>query len=255
MLYAYIGAAAVIGLLICFVTLCIIWLSKRVSAGIRNKTVDMISAYDVLLEKRSRELAALEEQIRQKEEQKDQDIQSRQEQPAEVNSAALSSAQRIAMASYRESAVGQTYRKIRMAFSMDPERALHRIVGKNTLPPEGPATRLLRSLEYATVYSLSTLSEEQQYQLLQSTLDREALELLDAFCKTSTHFGAIAFYDYLQAVADMEPQRPCLRVPVGYTGPRPAGAKIVEDQDICEGFQIEVNNQLYDYCIKGRELR
>lgn len=34
----------------------------------------------------------------------------------------------------------------------------------------------------------------------------------------------------------------------------PDGVEVIVDPDICEGFQIEFNNTLYDYCIKGREL-
>ena len=32
------------------------------------------------------------------------------------------------------------------------------------------------------------------------------------------------------------------------------GVEIIPDEGICEGFQLEEKNLLYDYCIKAREL-
>ena len=60
----YIAAAVAVGLLIGFVTLSIMWLRKSVSENIRSKTVGLLSIYDDLLEEKSRELTAVESEIK-----------------------------------------------------------------------------------------------------------------------------------------------------------------------------------------------
>ena len=203
MLYAYIGTAVVIVILVGSVTTCVVWLSKKVSAGIREKTVDVISAYDVLLEKRSRELAQLEEAIRLKAAEAEN-----QTQPAAVKfrpendlsgSALVNAAERFASASYRETAVGETYRKIRDAFQYDPQQVLAQISQSAEAMAGGPATRLLEELHYDTVYRLSTLAGEDQQRLLEEALEGDALqiEMGNIIMKTST--GGTILYDVARA--------------------------------------------------------
>lgn len=255
-MYAYIGVALVIGLLIGFVTLSIIWLSKRVSRDIRSKTIDVISSYDALLRKRSQELAELEEKLR-----KTADVapvETVEPEQTEHNDltgvALLSAAERIGSAAYLDAGVSETYRKIRGGFSVSPIAALRQVMGVSGDYVQGPASQLLKQLPYETVYRLSTLSEEEQRQLLETTFDDESIALLQAYCESHRRFDAIGFYDYLVAVAEMEPRPPRLRVSPVFNGPYPPGIEVVVDPDICEGFQIEAGNILYDYCIKGKEL-
>ena len=258
MLYAYIGVALVIGLLIGFVTLSIIWLSRRVSQDIRSKTVDVISSYDALLDKRRVELAALEEKIRDAQVPEPETKAAEPVKPERSDMPAnsmLSAAERIGNTSYLASDISDTYRRIRSAFNMQPEEALRKITGESTYHPQiGPATKLLQELPYETVFKLSILSEEEQKELLESVISGEGRELLDAYCAAHKRFNAIGFYDYLTGVSEMEPKRPKLHVSPLYAGEHPQDVDVVVDADICEGFQIEADNVLYDYCIKGKEL-
>ena len=256
MLYAYIGTAAVIAILVGSITLCVIWLSRKISTGIREKTVDILSTYDVLLEKRSRELALLEEAILQK-------SGSAAESSAQVSAAASSTgadasvvniAERLASVSYRESAVSQTYRKIRDTFHYDRRLVLAGFPEELLVVQPGPATTLLADLPYDTVFRLSVLDSADQLSVLEETLSGESLRLLKEFCGKHATFRIIEFYDYLQAMASLEPQRPRFRVSPGYRGDVPDGLELFVDPDICEGFQIEVAGSIYDYCVKGREL-
>lgn len=258
MLYAYVGAAAVVGLLIGFVLLCVIWISKKVSAGIRAKTIDLVSAYDDLLESRSRELAEMEEKIRQYQNTSKANESSavtvQEGECVTPSSSLLNAAERIGAAAYRDATVGMTYQKIKGAFQVEPEEILKQLQGETGGNAAGPATLLLAQLPYDTVYQLSTLSGERQCQILQESLNDGGLALLNDYQATHRTFSAIGFYDYLQAVAAMEPQPPRLRVSPLDKRAYPDGVEVIVDPDICEGFQIEFNNTLYDYCIKGREL-
>lgn len=257
MLYAYIGTAVVVGLLVIAVTLCVIWLSKKVSAGIQAKTMDVISAYDELLEKRSQELAQLEAAIQERA----ASVQTPLAGPVKPEVAAdpsgasvVSAAERIMASAYRDSEVGSAYRKIRTSFHHSPEEVLRHLSETLQTDQSGAATSLLEELSYNTIYRLSTLDAKDQEVILRSSLTGESLALLDSYAKTTDLFSAISFYDYLQSAAAMEPQKPRMRVPLQYSGPIPDGVEVIEDADICEGFQLEVYGNLYDYCIKGREL-
>lgn len=258
MLYAYAGAAAVVGLLIGFVLLCVIWISGKVSDSIRMKTIDLVSAYDLLLETRSRELAEAEEKIKQYQTAPAADKLTADSlqvsRCAAPNGFILNAAERIGTAAYRDPAVGQTYQKIKGAFRTEPAailQSLQKAAGKQVV---GPATILLSELSYDTVYQLSALPGEEQSQILQESLNDNALALLNDYQAAHKTFSIIGFYDYLQAVSAMEPQPPRLRVSPFDKGVYPDGIEVIVDPDICEGFQIEFNNTLYDYCIKGREL-
>ena len=257
MLYAYIGVALVIGLLIGFVTLSVIWLSKRVSQDIRSKTVDVISSYDALLEKRRGELTELEERLRELKAEMPEEKADKPEKTEKSDmpaSSMLSTAERLGNTSYLTSDISDTYRRIRGAFTAEPKEALKKITGGNCNLREGPAAHLLQELPYETVYKLSILSEEEQKELLETVITGEGRELLDSYCGAHKRFNAIGFYDYLTGVAEMEPKLPKLHVSPMYDGEYPENVDVVVDPDICEGFQIEADNVLYDYCIKGKEL-
>lgn len=258
MLYAYIGAAAVVGLLIGFVLLCVVWISRKVSDGIRMRTIDLISAYDTLIEIRSRELAEAEEKIKQcrngLEAAEPVAVPSQSSECAAPSGFILNAAERIGAAGYRDAAIGGTYQKIKNAFRTDPTEVLQSLQKAVEKQTAGPATTLLSVLPYDTVFRLSTLPGEEQSQILQESLSDDGLALFHNYQAVHKQFSAIGFYDYLQSTAAMEPQPPRLRVSPLDRGVYPEGVEVIVDADICEGFQIEFNNTLYDYCIKGKEL-
>lgn len=260
----YIAAAVAVGLLIGFVTLSILWLRRNVSENIRSKTVGLLSVYDELLEQKSRELVAVEAEIEKTgDAQAEKDAAPSLVQSETAESAAqplqasemLNMAERTGGAAYRDDAVGGLYRKIRRNFSFQVEELLSSF---SAAPVSGgPAGRLLSQLEFDTVFRLSTLPESDQQAVLRECLPQEGIALLDAYLGSHPVFSALAFYDHLKSLAAAEPKPACLRVPADMTADEVdcGGVRVVPDSEICEGFQLEDGNFLYDYCIKARELR
>ena len=259
----YIAAAVAVGLLIGFVTLSIIWLRKTVSGNIRSKTVGLLSVYDDLLEEKSRELAAVEKRIRQSEDSQAKETVEKEPpqaapQPSTVPMKAsemLDMAERTGGAAYRDDAVGGLYQKIRSSFSFQLGEILPDLSG--TPVSGGPAGRLLSELEFDTVFRLSTMPEEDQRSILRETLPEEDLPILNAYLESHPTFHMLDFYDNLRSLTDTEPKPVRIRVPAGMVADEveQGGVQIIPDGDICEGFQLEDDNFLYDYCIKARELR
>lgn len=261
MIYAYIAVALVVGLLIGFATLAVVWLAKSVGKSIRSRTLELVSAYDDILEERSRELARIED--RQRAVQQPVPRKAKEETPPQSPSgegtaariALLEAVEQISSVQYRDDGAARLYGKIRTGFRFSPRQALERLPRRGKAE-DGPATRLLKELSFETVFALSTLPAEEQRRLLQETLTREQKTLLEEYAAQSgSRFGSLGFYDFLRARASAEPQPPVLRVPpmTEYEG-LPAQVQVVEDPAICEGFLLEAENCVFDYCIKTREI-
>ena len=254
MIYAiYIAAAAVVGVLIGFVVLSVTWLKKTVAKNIRSKTTELISVYDDLLEEKSRELAALEAKqatIPQ------QSVSSREPETAQAEAVAatlpasemLGMAERSGGAVYRDDTVGKTYLKIRENFSFRMEELLA-AVSDVPKTQSSVAGRLLEQLDYDTIFHLATMDANDQCAIFGGRLP-ESRPCLWAALRQE-------FYDHLRALADAESKAVRLRVPAAAanTQTAQAGVEIVPDEEICEGFQMEADQVLYDYCIRAKELR
>lgn len=262
MVYAYVGAALAVGLLIGVIALAIVWMSRKVTKDIRQRTVSLISSYDALLEKKSEELHRSEqeseaetetESVRKKEyvsydKPAVQRISSVQDEKIVLNYAEIMNSSTYMGADY-----GAVYKIIRNGFTSNPEQAIAEHVSYTG--QQGPATKILNELDYETIYKMSILDRDEQVSLLEESLEGEQKVLFDEFCASHRQFSIIEFYEYLQSVAVTEPRRAVL-----YVSPRDAGraypgsVDVVVDETICEGFQIETDNKIYDYSIKEREI-
>ena len=264
MVYAvYIAAAAVIGLLIGFVALSVLWLKKTVLKNIRSKTLELISVYDVLLEEKSRRLKELDRQ-------EITEVSGHEETNNEVNadlpkgsdraglcaSELLGMTERSGGAIYRERMLGELYSKIRSNFSFNTDEIISQLSEKKTSEKESPANKILRELNPDTVYRLSELEPEAQVTILREAFGEENAELIDNYLKKHAVFNALDFYDYLLFLAAVKNNSIKLSVPKGAIPERTeyGDVTVIPDDEICEGFLLEENNILYDYCIKAREL-
>ncbi len=271
MVYAvYIAAAAVIGLLIGFVALSVLWLKKTVLKNIRSKTLELISVYDELLEEKSSKLREIEKQAArrnaqdkaQQEEQSKLKFRHVSEEAGKAGKAGNHSIRSLRLTkqagadSYRDPMLGSLYRKLRESFSFNPDEIIQILKESGTQKDESPARKLLKELNPDTVYRLSSLEPETQLDILRESLGTEETKLLDEYMQKHKSFGALDFYDYLLFKADTENGAAILSVPgsICKSSMKLGSTTILPDDEICEGFQLEEDNILYDYCIKAREL-
>lgn len=260
MIYAYIAVALVVGLLVGLAALAVAWLAKSVGKSIQTRTLELVSAYDDILEQRSRELAWMEQKKNSVQEQPRPEIKQEPRpqtgaREAAARTALLGAVERISSAQYRDNGAARLYRKIRTEFGFSPAEALARIPREELDCRPGPATCLLKDLSFETVFTLSTLPEEEQYRLLMETLAPEQTKLVQEYRDQLGGFKSLGFYDFLREKADGEPHPPRLRVsPMTVCQGIPHQVEIVEDPAICEGFLLESGNYVYDYCIKTREI-
>ena len=260
MVYLYIGAAVVVGLLIGFVALAVKQVSQKVTANIRDRAAELLSSYDRLIERKSRQLKKVAEEL-----------SDRQDELQELDSAAgiveggqsgngtgdpsyvLNVAEKMAMAPYQDPRTGMVYQKIRTNFTRDAMEIIREIVPD--MGGKGPATALLEQIDYDTVYKLSAMSSEDQEDIMRESLNEECIGLLDEFMAKKKKFQAIEFYDFLAGKAMAEPQAVRLKVSPNQNIPYlPEGVDVVVDEDICEGFEVEADNKLYDFCVRKSEI-
>lgn len=256
------AVAVVIGVLIGFVTLCVVWTARVVGQSVRDRSLTLLSTYDGLLEERSLQLKELDQGLARARMELEQVKQSgRTNAPAAAEKepegdpmAFLKAVERISGTEYRDAGGGTLYRRIRENFDLTPEDVLPAFIAR-AVRQAGPAGQLLEKLEYEAVYRLSTLPREEQLELLTQVLAPEERKLVEDYASLHRQFDSIAFYDYLQSRAAEEPGPVCLRVPpTAAAGRYPGQVEVVVDEDICEGFQVEADNILYDYCVKMREM-
>ena len=250
MIYAYIGAALAVGLLIGIIALAIKWMSYRVTRNISRKTVGLISAYDELLEIKSEELQKKTEEVS---EDTVTSVAVPEKKDPENDRLILNYAELMNSSTYLGADYGTVYKRIREGFSTKPEEAIMKHV--RGIPEEGPAAQLLKELDYETVYRLSTLGRDRQLEVLGQSLEGSQLKLLESFCDTHKNFSVIEFYDYLKTEAEKEPHKATIYVSGRDACRRyPESVNVVVDEDICEGFRIEADNTIYEYSIKEREM-
>ncbi len=263
MLFLYIGATIVIALLTGFVLLSVVVVSRRVTQDIRMRASELLSSYDGLLEKKSSELERLNESIAEKKREEENYRQlfaaaesSREagdETASDTEQIVMNTAERMSTARYQDSRTAEIYQKIRGNFDFSPIDVIRQLSGGETA--EGPATGLLRQLDYKTICSLSMLSSEKQKEIMYEVLDGSGRTLLDEFISEPGPFRAIGFYDFLRSRAQIEPKRITLRIaPTAQQRYYPSNVDVIVDDSICEGFQIIVNNKLYDFSVRKREI-
>ncbi|MBR0310971.1 MAG: hypothetical protein IJQ98_01100 [Oscillospiraceae bacterium] len=260
MVFTWIAVAVVAGLLIGFVTLSVIWTARTVDQNIRDRSLELLSTYDELLEDRSRELEALRQELEQlrgeladAREAEPPAVEETAEEPSDAApSAFLRAAERISATAYQDSGAGRVYRKVREEFAAEPDELLSQLLAQQREEAEAP---LFASLDYDTVYRLSTLPEEDQLSLLDEYLPDAEHALLAEYVAAHPRFDAIAFYGEVMTRASDSSREVVIRVADEYAASRcPPDVLVEVDSSICEGFQIEAGNVLYDYAIKTGEI-
>jgi hypothetical protein len=256
MLYVFIGAFVTLVLLIGLVTFAAVLLANEVRGQIRRRTAELITLYDGVEKKRVRTAP---------EPAKPQASPARQRAAAapgsgafasQAASSALHETEQISSAHYLNKELPVLYRELRSQFYINPAQALASLPIADTPRDGGPATRLLGRLGYETAFALSGLPGAEQRALLSEALNEEGLWLLDEYGKTGANFDMLDFCGFLYLKMSGEARPVTVYVPADMLNYRTfaENVDVIADADICDGIQIEADNMIYDFAIKGREI-
>lgn len=260
MVFKWIAIAVVVCLMMGFVLVSVIWTAQVVSRNIRKRTIDLLSFYDGVLEQRGREISRREKQIEEKLEAASTTVAAVQEIPASseaepVNpSSFLKAAEQICLTDYQTEGMSEAYRRIRQNFAAPTPQFVQELSGKTVQNMDTRARRILDILPFDAVYELSSLPESDQLSLLRETIPADVRSFLEEYVESAGRFDAIAFYDAVRSAAQSQQCEPVLHVSAHDAGQYPEGIKVTVDEGICEGYQYELGNVLYDFSIKTGEI-
>ena len=261
MVYQLIGAALIIGLLVCFSVLAILWLSKIVTTSIKKKTVDLFSTYDYILEEKSRNANDLIAEIKAENFDKTnkdnnqiiaESQKNKEENKVTKNYASFPS--QMFNSTYRDKNIGNLYSKIRSGFTTRPCEVLSRIQLDKSVRSQ-IAEQILNGVSFDNFYRLTCLEEKEQIELLKDVFTSDQFNLLNEYIDSTSKFSSIKFYEFLNDIHERNSNSLILRVsPSCDVSNIPQDVKLIVDPLILEGFEIEAGNKIYDFGLRAREI-
>ncbi len=240
-----------------FMAVAIKQITVTLKRQLREDAAVVMGTYDSLMEKKSRQLRALNRELAKAR----KNAAQTEPKPAAAQSPAVSQTNPIegigmmAGVRWKPKDLGSMYRAIHQGFRLDYDQILNQAGrgAKETVP--SPAQQLLDSLSFDTFCSLATLPGEKQYEILDSALSGKQKQLLLEYTAGEPSVQSVAFYSYLKALAKEQDSRIAVRVAQGVNLDRiPDGVTAEFSPDLCEGIQIVAGGLLYDYSITEREL-
>lgn len=258
--YIYIATVLVMLILILLTGMSIMILVNNTSKNIRDKTMELISIYDGILEGKSQELHLTKVQIEsaaqkhaQPNEGAKETISTTIHQPQGLSMNSVGTVENIEKANYVNTEVASLYQLIRQHFSHDAKKLLKDFPEDIKNPKKGIYSNLLEELSYENMYDLSFLSCKEQVDCLLETLDSCYHELIHQY-EENNNFSSIEFYAYLQEQSAMEGKQAIVYVSPAAKIKEIEGVQVKINEAICEGIQIEINHVLYDYAIQKKEI-
>lgn len=223
----------------------------------QNNTVQQLSVYDELIEKKEQKLRQLHEELSTKKTW----ISSDDEQKLSsiiippINYFAIPEGDYLDADYFL-----QNYRTIRECFGVNCTQRI-----KEVLEEYGASvysSLIMGILEHFSLeerFNLCTLEEEEQLQVLKEVLNDEERVVLEEYLTLHGSFDCVAFFDWLER--DAPRTDPCIFIRTCRQDQdfmRVANIdsriRIQYDSTICEGLQIIMQNKLYDYSILKREI-
>lgn len=250
MQYVFIAATIVMIVLNLFMLAVIGRMGSSVGKQIRKETARLFSAYDQVLKKKSKNIKTSKES--------GTDI-SQELQVKRTDNVSLSRGGGITISSptqYKQTEFLEQYRIIKEKFSFDKKPFIIQAMNNRKSGNGRSAKRLLEMLSFDSVYKLSTMDSSIQLEILTQVLDDDALIVLKRYTDKVDKFDVVEFYQTLLQIADTESGYVHILRGSNIEQYDHISNDIIthDDDTICEGIQIIVDNKLYDYSIRKGEI-
>lgn len=260
----FISVILVLVILIGFVLTIAIFLSRSTFSKIQEDMNRIISAYDSIIEAKTKSIEQLElqkEQLNKKVEniiEVKQDETQNEKLPAGTinnnsNNIPISSFI-TSSASYRNDSLASGYETIKNNFSFSEDQIRTNVINIKETKAEDSTNqiikRLLSELEYNSIYDLIIKDSKSQLEYFRNKYTGEYQTLLDQYLKEiedTSQFDSVRYYDWLKRKAQETSTIPKVR-----TSARNSEEEF--DPSICDGYQIYVGNKMYDYSISKKDV-
>lgn len=212
--------------------------------------VDKLQNYDDLIKIKEEKLAEIEKAISEKEEK--EEINNNEIQTKNYN-VELD----IDVPNYSNEDIFKQYKKINETFIVKEKEIILDFIDKNLdtsdLKLYNTLDSLNNKLKFDKMYELSTLSSDEQINILKEVINDDELNLLNKYIDNITNeFNVLEFNKYIDA--EMIKHDPVIYIKTGNKNDNFDNfgkyVKTVYDDNICAGIQIIYKNKIYDYALE-----
>ncbi len=228
--------------------------SAVVGRQIRGDALRLFSVYeDILVEKSKKlremelELAAMPKTTRQKA------VVHRKPTAQKVESV---SKRKRATPEYLSKDFAAGYRSMQEKFTMDKENIISSVYKERENGKGAIAVAILEKISFDTVFKLTGISKESQWEIVNELLEGNEIAVLHSFAQTADDFDIVRFYDELKMMAEFENGQVYVRTgsPKENFDGIENGVITIYDEKLCEGIQVISGNKLYDFSIGERDI-
>lgn len=235
-----------------------VFLIKRISYTVGKKihfdVIKMVSAYDSLIDEKSKQLQLLNSKISNDDiEDEANDVQKVQIEPILQNV----KTDFIIKARYVDDNFPNSYKLVRNEFKLDKVGIINTFKENHkNEKDENIYNSILEKISFETFYNIATLDCDKQISVFKEYFNNEEKEIIDDFSKKNKNFKALVFYNYLKNKAKTCDNRIYIRTsdPKADYNFLGSGIATQYDNNLCEGFCIVSKEYLYDYSIAKMEI-
>ena len=248
----YIVAAVLIILIVMNLFMVMVLRQMALSTGkqIEKDAIRLFAAYDSVLDRKSQELEALEQEIKEK----SQEMKLKGSLPVQAVRREAAAEACVVSGRYRDDTFSDDYQRVKENFSFDPTLVLDHI--KSQIPDSRKELVLvegiLDKLSFDSCYEMMTLPAKDQNEILDEFLTEDEKKLHHSYIEETGNEEVQSFYQWLtdrRRILDTDME---LRVGVSLRErAKELGSEVSSsyDPEICEGFQVKAGNRIYDYSI------
>lgn len=251
----FIAALLVMALITAFIFVLLRMLAANTGDRIRDKIIVQIQAYDVLLQRKEAELTALRREIEIENKKRNTKLESNQHKEVVPYGVFV-----LPETVYCREDFYDDYTRMREKFQFNHQDEILQIYQEHEQMQDMERIALLDGLAdkltLDNVYKISLFHSEEQIELLKEILNQEEQAVMEDYIRAHKNFQCIEFHQWLsmqRLLLDKQCIVKTAHKEENYNG---IGKWIttIYDENLCEGFQIQSGNRLYDYGVRRSEL-
>lgn len=229
-----------------------------VGRQIRKETQKLFAAYEPLLVEKSKELRDLEQKLSEIQPQSILEVPETKQATMGPVAVVHSGGETHRNRAYRNPLFAEGYRSVQGRFTIEPETVIAKVADNKTIEEKKVAIAvwIVENISFDTVYRLSSLLSEMQWQVLWETMNAEIQPIFKALAGEKEAFQIVDFYHDMKTIYTYETGKMFVRTGGEKDDFTDMSDQVVTvlDPTICQGVQIVTGNKMYDFSIGKRDI-
>ena len=227
---------------------------KKINSQTKLYFVDKVQEYDYMIDKKLDELSKINQELKEKELNKDETNNSINSNNYEFDYHIIDLFNKT---KYQDKNIFEINKMIDEKFDIDYIGIIKEFL-KN-VHDDGEykfVTELRNKFNSHTIYQLKILSDEEQMEFLNQKLNEKEKQIYKAYLKVNSKYNLDSFIDYLNELVDLN--NPSITIYVGNKAENydhlSNYIKTIYSKDIYKGIKIIYRNKIYDYSLNERNV-